>query len=114
MLRQLRQRGRRCSDGDYEQPALSRRGAAIDRNRLLYSGRTDVVVDDRRIVRYFEHELSEQVDATQSLDWFGIFPPTPYRIGFRLDEQRLRFDEGLRRLRESGDYRHIEQRYLAD
>ncbi|WP_341781581.1 hypothetical protein [Ectopseudomonas mendocina] len=51
---------------------------------------------------------------TQSLDWFEIFPPTPYRIGFRLDEQRLRFDEGLRRLRESGDYRHIEQRYLAD
>jgi polar amino acid transport system substrate-binding protein len=50
----------------------------------------------------------------QSLDWFEIFPPTPYRIGFRLDEQRLRFDEGLRRLRESGDYRHIEQRYLAD
>ncbi len=51
---------------------------------------------------------------TQPLAWFDIFPPTPYRVGFRRDEQRRRFDEGLRMLRESGDYQRIERRYLTD
>ena len=58
--------------------------------------------------------IRDRVDVTQPLAWFEIFPPTPYRVGFRLDEQRLRFNQGLRRLHESGEYRRIEQRYLMD
>jgi polar amino acid transport system substrate-binding protein len=95
-------------------PRYREEALQINRNRLLYSGRTDVVVGDKRIIRYLDREVNDQVDITQSLDWFDIFPPTPYRLGFRQDEQRLRFDEGLRMLRESGDYQRIEQRYLTD
>ena len=61
-----------------------------------------------------DREVDDQVDVTQPLAWFDIFPPTPYRVGFRRDEQRRRFDEGLRMLRESGDYQRIERRYLTD
>lgn len=95
-------------------PRYREEALQINRNRLLYSGRTDVVVGDKRIIRYLDREVNDQVDITQSLDRFDIFPPTPYRLGFRQDEQRLRFDEGLRMLRESGDYQRIEQRYLTD
>lgn len=95
-------------------PRYREEAQQINRNRLLYSGRTDVVVGDMRIIRYLDRDVNDQVDVTQSLDWFEIFPPTPYRVGFRLDEQRLRFNAGLRMLRESGDYQRIEQRYLVD
>ncbi|HBZ93874.1 MAG TPA: amino acid ABC transporter substrate-binding protein, partial [Pseudomonas sp.] len=95
-------------------PRYREEALQINRNRLLYSGRTDVVVGDKRIILHLDREVNDQVDVTQSLDWFEIFPPTPYRVGFRQDSHRLRFDAGLRMLRESGDYLHIERRYLTD
>ncbi|WP_417312055.1 substrate-binding periplasmic protein [Ectopseudomonas khazarica] len=113
------QRARLLLGPEFERMALSNpryreEALQINRNRLLYSGRVDVVVGDKRILRYFNREVADQVDVTQALSWFEIFPPTPYRVGFRLDRQRQRFDEGLRKLRESGEYQRIEQRYLAD
>ncbi|MDP9941004.1 substrate-binding periplasmic protein [Ectopseudomonas alcaliphila] len=95
-------------------PRYREEALQINRNRLLYSGRTDVVVGDKRIIRYLDREVDDQVDVSQPLAWFEIFPPTLYRVGFRRDEQRRRFDEGLRMLRESGEYQRIEQRYLTD
>lgn len=113
------QRARLLLGPEFERMALNNpryreEALQINRNRLLYSGRVDVVVGDTRILRYFNREVADQVDVTQALSWFEIFPPTPYRVGFRLDRQRQRFDEGLRKLRESGEYQRIEQRYLAD
>lgn len=113
------QRARLLLGPEFERMALSNpryreEALQINRNRLLYSGRVEVVVGDKRILRYFNREVADQVDVTQALSWFEIFPPTPYRVGFRLDRQRQRFDEGLRKLRESGEYQRIEQRYLAD
>jgi polar amino acid transport system substrate-binding protein len=83
----------------------------INRNRLLYSGRVDVVVGDPRILRYFNREVGAQVDTTQPVTQFLLFPPTAYSVGFRLDEQRLRFNRGLAAIRASGEYLQIEQRY---
>ncbi|MFV9682268.1 substrate-binding periplasmic protein [Pseudomonas sp. NY15367] len=113
------QRARFLLGPDFERMAMGNpryreEALQINRNRLLYSGRIDVVVADKLIIQYFNREVADQVDIHQPLAWFEIFPPTPYRVGFRLDEQRRRFDEGLRMLRESGEYRRIEQRYLTD
>ncbi|VXC19172.1 substrate-binding periplasmic protein [Pseudomonas sp. 8O] len=113
------QRARLLMGPEFEQMAMNNpryreEALQINRNRLLYSGRTDVVVGEKRIIRYLDREVADQVDIHQPLDWFDIFPPTPYRVGFRRDEQCRRFDEGLRMLRESGEYRRIEQRYLTD
>jgi polar amino acid transport system substrate-binding protein len=95
-------------------PRYREEASQINRNRLLYSGRIDIVVGDKRIIRYLDRDVADQVDVTQPLAWFDIFPPTLYRVGFRLDEQRRRFNEGLRLLRESGEYQRIEQRYQMD
>jgi polar amino acid transport system substrate-binding protein len=86
----------------------------INRNRLLYSGRVEVVIGDARIIHYFNREVAGQVDVSQPLAWYPLFAPTAYQVGFRLDAQRRRFDQGLRRLRESGEYQEIAQRYLYD
>lgn len=113
------QRARVLLGPDFERMAVSNpryreEALQINRNRLLYSGRIEVVVGDKRIIHYFNREVDDQVDVNQPLAWFELFPPTPYRVGFRQQEQRRRFNEGLKTLRESGEYRLIEQRYLAD
>lgn len=83
----------------------------INRNRLLYSGRIDVVVGDPRIMRYFNREVADQVDTSQPVTHYLLFPPTAYSVGFRLAEQRESFDRGLAAIRASGEYQQIEQRY---
>lgn len=113
------QRARVLLGAEFERMAMNNpryreEALQINRNRLLYSGRADVVVGDKRIILQLNREVADQVDVTQPLSWFELFPPTPYRVGFRLDEQRRRFDQGLRLLRESGEYQRIEQRYLMD
>ena len=85
----------------------------INRNRLLYSGRIDVVVGDPRILRYFNAEVGEQVDTTQPVILYPLFPPTAYSVGFRLAEQKERFDRGLAAIRASGEYAEIERRYAG-
>lgn len=83
----------------------------IARNRLLYSGRIEVVIADVRILRYFNREVYTQVDVSQPLTWYPLFAPTPYQVGFRLQSQRDRFNEGLASIRASGEYSAIERRY---
>lgn len=83
----------------------------ITRNRLLYSGRVDVVVSDFRILRYFNREVYTQVDVSQPLDVFSIFPATDYKLGCIHEAHCQRFNRGLASIRESGDYAAIERRY---
>lgn len=92
-------------------PAYREEAQQIARNRLLYSGRIDVVIGDRRILRYFNRDVYEQVDVSQPLTWYPLFEPTHYQVGFRVREQRDRFDQGLAQIRANGDYAAIEQRY---
>jgi polar amino acid transport system substrate-binding protein len=92
-------------------PRYREEAQQINRNRLLYSGRVEVVVGDPRIMRYFNREVGEQVDTTQAVTQYTLFPPTAYSVGFRLPEQRERFNRGLAAIRASGEYLRIEQRY---
>ena len=92
-------------------PRYREEAQQINRNRLLYSGRIDLVVGDPRILRYFNHEVADQVDIRQPVTQYMLFPPTAYSVGFRLAEQRDRFDRGLAAIRASGEYARIEQRY---
>ena len=83
----------------------------IARNRMLYSGRVDVVVTDMRILRYFNREVYTQVDVTQPLTLYPIFAATDYKLGCRQQAYCERFNQGLAAIRESGEYTLIERRY---
>ena len=85
----------------------------IARNRMLYSGRVDVVVSDMRILRYFNREVYTQVDVTQPLTLYPIFAPTDYKLGCRLQVDCERFNQGLAAIRENGEYTTIERRYAV-
>lgn len=83
----------------------------IARNRMLYSGRVDVVVTDMRILRYFNREVYTQVDVTQALTLYPIFAATDYKLGCRQQADCVRFNQGLAAIRLSGEYTAIERRY---
>lgn len=92
-------------------PRYREEARQIARNRLLYSGRIEVVVADMRILRYLNREVLNQVDVSQPLSEYRLFEPTPYQVGFRREDQRDRFDRALAALRASGEYRAIERKY---
>lgn len=85
----------------------------VVRNLLLLSGRVDVVVGDKRIINYFMRDVPKQVDVTQTLTWYELFPPTPYQVVFAQATQRDRFNAGLTAIRQNGEYAKIEQHYSS-
>lgn len=95
-------------------PRYREEARQIARNRLLYSGRVEVAVGDPLIFAYLNEQVAEQVDTSQPLTWYPLFPPTDYQMGFQDAETRDRFDAGLARLRASGEYQRILDRYRVD
>lgn len=85
----------------------------IARNRMLYSGRVDVVVTDMRILRYFNRDVYTQVDVTQPLTLYPIFEPTLYKVGCVQQRDCDQFNRGLAMIRQNGEYAAIERRYAV-
>jgi polar amino acid transport system substrate-binding protein len=83
----------------------------ITRNLLLYAGRVDVMIGDRRIMRAFNGDIADRVDVSQPVTEHALFAPTGYRMGFIDRSMRDRFDQGLVAIHADGRYRAITRRY---
>ena len=77
---------------------------------LLYGDRVDVIVLDKSIF-YYHKKNNKMVDTTQPIDMFHIFEEVPFRVGFVDKKVRDDFNEGLKKLRESGRYDEIVNKY---
>ena len=81
--------------------------------KMLFSGRTDVVVMDINIFKYFRQQVQdagENVSAEVTIH--EIFPPTPYRVAFKSKELCDAFNIGLKRLKSEGIYNAIAKKYI--
>ncbi|MBC7908450.1 MAG: transporter substrate-binding domain-containing protein [Rhodospirillaceae bacterium] len=80
---------------------------------LLFLDRVDVVVADGSIFGWFANdpEVKAKVDTTQAVRFHPIFPPTAYSVAFRDVAMRDSFNRGLKKLRDSGMYGKIVERY---
>lgn len=83
----------------------------ITQNRLLYTGRVDVVVGDRLIFRYLNRQVETSIDTSQRLVHHPIFPPSPRKAVFRDAVMRDRFNKGLKAIRQNGKYAAIMRKY---
>lgn len=83
------------------------------RNLMLYSGRVDVAVGDRRIFEHLNRVIADKVDTSQCVTWYDIFRPVTYQIGFIDPAVRSAFDRGLEEIREDGEYAAIQDRYRS-
>jgi polar amino acid transport system substrate-binding protein len=83
----------------------------ITQDKLLFSGRVDVVVGDRLIFRYFSSRMETTIDGRQPVTYHAIFPPSPRKAAFRNAALRDRFNAGLKTIRQNGTYDAILKKY---
>lgn len=87
----------------------------ITQNKLLYSGRVDVVISDRLIFRYLSREINSgahaDLDPHQEVTIHTLFPATPHKAVFRDAAARDAFNNGLRTIRQNGTYGAILKKY---
>ena len=79
--------------------------------RALFSGRTDVVLAERRIFRYMMRSPDAGVNTSQSLVEHDIFPPTPYGVAFQRQDDCIAFNRGLAAIRHNGVYDNVLRRW---
>jgi polar amino acid transport system substrate-binding protein len=94
-------------------PNYQEHSQQITQNRLLYTGRVDVVVGDRLIFNYFRSRLDPQIDTTQAVTFHAIFPRNPRKAVFRDAALRDRFNAGLKTIQGNGVYDAILKKYQA-
>jgi len=81
---------------------------------MLYKGRTDAIVLEKRIFLYFLGQLQETLISRDPYVFHPIFPPSP-RFAIFIDEKiRDTFNEGLKLLRDNGSYDQIFSRYIDE
>ncbi len=79
--------------------------------KMLYAGRTDVVVSDINIFKYYRKKVAGV--STRRLPAFHeIFPPTPYKVIFNDPHIRDAFNRGLSELKACGRYQQIIDSYI--
>lgn len=83
----------------------------ITQNRLLYTGRVDVVVGDRLIFRYLNRQVEASINTSQPLVHHMIFKPSARKAVFRDAELREAFNAGLKKIRKNGTYAAIYKKY---
>lgn len=79
--------------------------------RALFSGRTDVVIADRRIFRYLMRSPDGGVDTSQEIVEQNLFQPTSYAVAFRDAAHCKAFNAGLARIKRDGAFDAIMQRW---
>ena len=83
-------------------------------NKLLFTGRVDVVVGDRLIFQYFSKTLEPKIDNRQAVTFHRIFPESPRRAVFRDSRVRDAFNTGLKAIRANHSYEAIARQYLGN
>jgi polar amino acid transport system substrate-binding protein len=80
---------------------------------MLLLHRTDVVVMDESIFRYYREKLiaERKADRAQEYVAFDIFPPTPYKAAFIDRKVRDDFNKGIAAMRKDGRYEAIYRKY---
>lgn len=79
----------------------------------MVKGRTDVVVMDRHIFRYYYHVLlaEKKITAQERYTLYELFPPTQYQAAFKEKAMRDDFDAGVAHLKATGRYEAIYDEY---
>jgi ABC-type amino acid transport substrate-binding protein len=80
--------------------------------RMLLSKRHEVSVGDMYIFFYALRGLKSQAEISDNLKVHDIFPQLHSRIGFRDEKLCGLFNQGLKKIKASGEYERIYESYL--
>jgi len=89
--------------------------------KLLYAGRTDLVVLDYNIFYYFRNQthreppsirMNSEIDAFQPITFHDVFLPVPAVVAFHDKTLRDLFNKGLKAIRADGTHAKIIEKYI--
>ena len=80
---------------------------------LLLKGRTDLVVMDRHIFKYYKNKYIKDglIPKNTKTDMFELFEPTQLRTAFKSKKIRDDFNEGIKFLRDTGRFDEIYEEF---
>ena len=83
--------------------------------KMLYLDKFDVVQMDANIFDYYRVQIINdgKINATQQVDRFGLFGASPNGFLFKSEKLRNKFNKQLLRIKETGEYQKIFDRYLT-
>jgi len=79
--------------------------------KMLFKDRADVLVTDINIFKYFRQNIKD-MNVSQDVVYFQIFPPTAYKVAFTDKAVRDKFNAGLKAIKASGKYQEIFKTYI--
>ena len=78
--------------------------------KMLFANRADAIVMDINIYKYFKNQIKD-FDVSKEISIAEIFPSTFYKVGFNNKETADAFNIGLAKLKNSGKYAAIINKY---
>ena len=98
------------TNGNSKYSELSNQQSQVNQ---LFMKRTDIIIIDIRILTYYRNRLTHN-PRNQPVSLHSLFPPSKYKIAFRLKEHRDAFNKGLKEIEASGLYDQIIDSYLSN
>lgn len=98
----------------YNNPLYSEHHDQSIQVKMLFLERVDVIQMDEQIFNYYRSKVDSQgdVDTTPKVDRFGFFGESPNSFLFRNLKIRDQFNQQLAKLRSSGKYQEIVNKYF--
>lgn len=91
--------------------SYSEQGQQVLQVKVLYSGRTDLIVSDINIFKYYRKQVKD-IDTSPEVTLHEIFPGVDYKVLFNDAAIRDDFNTGLKMIRDSGRYDEIIKAYV--
>lgn len=79
--------------------------------KFLYLNKVNVIQMDRSSFEYFRKNIKD-IDTTQKIDRFALFGKSPNGFLFKSEKIRDEFNLQLQKLKDSGEYKKIFDKYL--
>lgn len=87
----------------------------VEQNIKLYTYKVDLIIADINIFKYHNRQLLKKrkfkKKIKQRLQIYSFFPITYYKVGFRNQETKDKFNEGLKEIKQDGTYQKIVDKY---
>ncbi len=93
-------------------PKYKEKANQITQNKLLFANRTQTIVGDINIFKFFNKKLPDSFNTSQKLVFHPLFPKTHYKVAFVEESVRDDFNEGLKKIKTSGLYDRIIAKYI--
>jgi len=78
--------------------------------KMLYKNRIQVIILDKNIFHYYKQYIEK--DFNEKVVFHEIFPVNEYKIAFKNSKIRDKFNLGLKKIKKSGRYEQIINKYI--